>query len=315
MGWPEQHRRKLPGLVGRGRARSGRHRPRHRRRAGNAGVPVASASSCNISKEAAPGGRISASSASKRGHPARLSSGGEARGLHSRSAGGGMDGERPAVPPRFPQRRPAQRPRRRLGSGKYLVRFLYNPGRLLRPLHRGDPSMATTRRRAPDVSRDHPHRHWRGRSTGLFATEAPSVVRPPTLGAAWNTYQPVGGRRWALKDRDGLVRVRRRSHHCLSTTTMRAQPGQDRSPCPIPVAMCRCGPWCSNRPFKSVGELGYVLRDQPWKTLNFSPRSLPSGCRRHPRPQRRQRPARGLHASGCRGHRREDRPELRAIPA
>jgi hypothetical protein len=36
-----------------------------------------------------------------------------------------------------------------------------------------------------------------------------------------------------------------------------------------PMTVSSARPVILNRPFRSVGELGYVFRDQPWKTLNF----------------------------------------------
>lgn len=70
-------------------------------------------------------------------------------------------------------------------------------------------------------------------------------------------YRNNGSGNPIVKDPDGAGRV---GDGFLSSATSPANPMQTASPA-RPVIL--------NRPFASVGELGYVFRDMPWKSLNF----------------------------------------------
>ncbi len=119
-----------------------------------------------------------------------------------------------------------------------------------------------------------------GNQPGLIAenTETSTVnAWPMPLGAAWNTGQSLGGRQWAIRDCDGLVRYGDAhtlpvpTNYTFSNTTT-ADLGPFRTPM-VAITSSASIPYrpiVLNRPFRNVGELGYVLRDQPWKTLSFS---------------------------------------------
>jgi hypothetical protein len=83
-------------------------------------------------------------------------------------------------------------------------------------------------------------------STYFYYEDPDKIVRP---GDGWRADHATG---------DGVM-----LYHVLSTPT-------NAGTTYLPDSKIRRRPVILNRPFRSVGELGYVFRDQPFKTLDFS---------------------------------------------
>lgn len=97
--------------------------------------------------------------------------------------------------------------------------------------------------------REHYPEHFPG-----FGLEAPSKFNNP----GWlfkNDGTGTGFGKIAVEDYDGVARVA--DGYLGSETTTN------------PMAVEAARPIILNRPFRSVGELGHVFRDSPWKSLNF----------------------------------------------
>lgn len=101
--------------------------------------------------------------------------------------------------------------------------------------------------------------------------KSPIEPWPIMMGMALNTNQPLSlDASWALKDRDGQLRFADAS--TLPVTTDYSVTNLNKGPLTSPAAAAPIPlrPLILNRPFRNIGELGYVSRGQPWKSLNFS---------------------------------------------